>query len=94
MAIDREDITYQLKDAPEFWYYTPCDDDKQPISPDTGTQLGLKRWQDRPYTLTQIAQMNGVVKAVAVLPAQSQILVVDIDGHGAVDGGSAGDGGR
>lgn len=83
MAIDHEDITYQLKDAPEFWYYTPCDDDKQPISPDTGTQLGLKRWQDRPYTLTQIAQMNGVVKAVAVLPAQSQTLVVDIDGHGA-----------
>ena len=80
MVIDLSDITYQLKDAPEFWCYTPCDSAKKPIDPATG--LACKDWPDLPYSLTEIALMGEKVKSIGLVagPHSGGILVVDEDG--------------
>ena len=82
MVIDLSDITCQLKDAPEFWCYTPCDSAKKPIDPVTGR--ACKDWPDLPYSLTEIALMGDKVKSIGLLagPHSGGILVVDEDGDG------------
>ena len=51
------DPTCQLQDAPEFWRFTPCNGNKVPIDPGTGCPAN--DWQLNPYTLTDIATLNG-----------------------------------
>ena len=70
-----------LAGAPEFWKYTPIGDNKAPIDPKTGR--AADNWQNKPFSLQQIAAMNGVVKAVGLISGpHSETLAVDFDGPG------------
>ena len=75
------DPTCQLLDAPEFWRYTPCNGKKVPINPDTG--FPADEWQKNPYTLTEIATLNGNVPAIGLMTGPASLtLCVDFDGPG------------
>ena len=75
------DPTCQLQDAPEFWRYTPCNGDKVPIKPGSG--LPAKDWQLNPYTLTDIAPLNGNAPAIGLMTGPASLtLCVDFDGPG------------
>jgi len=75
------DPTCQLQDAPEFWRFTPCNGNKEPINPRTGRNA--KDWQLNPYTLTDIATMNGNAPAIGLMTGPASLtLCVDFDGPG------------
>ena len=75
------DPTCQLQDAPEFWRFTPCNGNKVPINPGTGRPAN--DWQLNPYTLTDIATLNGNAPAIGLMTGPASLtLCVDFDGPG------------
>ena len=73
------DPTCQLQDAPEFWRFTPCNGNKVPIDPGTGCPAN--DWQLNPYTLIDIATMNGNAPAIGLMTGPASLtLCVDFDG--------------
>ena len=75
------DATCQLQDAPEFWRFTPCNGNKVPINPGTGRPAN--DWQLNPYTLTDIATLNGNALAIGLMTGPASLtLCVDFDGPG------------
>ena len=77
------DPTCQLQDAPEFWRFTPCNGNKVPINPGTGRPAN--DWQLNPYTLTDIATLNGNAPAIGLMTGPASLtLCVDFDGPAAI----------
>ena len=75
------DPTRQLQDAPEFWRFTPCNGGKIPINPVTGCHAN--DWQLNPYTLIDIATLNGNAPAIGLMTGPASLtLCVDFDGPG------------